>query len=185
MMNLPNNIISARWIHGLPHDRFIRDEIIHDEIIVGWNFHRINLLPIKSSHEKLFIINLPRIKMSQYILNFHIINLLTIKISTLKPVKWKMDKKYFIEGQFSKKCSLYYESAGQSTDGADGAGENESVFFFRTDSLMDSPTYRNFFRPTDHRLGGAKGGASAFSPPPLCTPLLLTPSNTIFLHRTW
>ena len=98
--------------------------------------------------------------MSQYILNFHIIDLLTIKISTLKPVKWKMDKKYFIEGQSSKKCSLYYESAGQSID---GVGENESFFLALTLSWIRP---LNFFRPTDHRLGGAKGGAFAYSPPP-------------------
>ena len=172
MMNLPNNIISARWIHGLPHDRFIRDEIIHDEIIVGWNFHRINLLPIKSSHEKLFIINLPRIKMSQYILNFHIINLLTIKISTLKPVKWKMDKKYFIEGQFSKKCSLYYESAGQSID---GVGENES-FFFSTLSWIRPLTVIFFARRTID-WEAQRGGLSRTRPPPMYATV---PNNLIY-----
>ena len=86
MMNLPNNKISARKIYGLHQDRFIHDKSTHDKIIVRWNFHVINLIPIKWSHEEIVHNKFAQNEIFAE-LSFPIMNFFTIT-TTLKHVRW-------------------------------------------------------------------------------------------------
>ena len=136
MMNLPNNIISARWIHGLPHDRFIRDEIIHDEIIVGWNFHRINLLPIKSSHEEIVHNKLAQNKDVAVYIEFPHYKFAHDQDIHIETCQMENGQKIFYRRSiFEEVFIILWVSWAKYRWGG-----RKRKFFFSTDSLMDSPT---------------------------------------------